>query len=307
MLQVTLLGTGGTLPLPGRALSSCAVQAGGSVVLLDCGEGTQTACRRQHVSLYKTDCICLTHYHGDHIFGLPGYLQSMGSLGRTAPVTIFGPKGLAQVMEHILWLCRGLPFPVVLRELAEDAAEFPLPGTGGLLLSAFAAQHRVPCVGYRLRLPRAGRFDPAKAAALGVPQAVWKRLQNGEAVPLAGGEVVQPGQVLGAPRQGLCVVFSTDTRPCAALEAAAQGADLLVCDATYDSDSDLPKAIEWGHSTYTESAALAARAGAKRLWLSHFSAAIEEPAANLPAAQAIFPAAEVGEDGKALLLKFPER
>lgn len=323
MLGITLLGCGGTMPLPERSLSSCAVTANGVNLLLDCGEGTQAACRARHVSLYKTDFICLTHYHGDHIFGLPGFLQSMANLGRTAPVTVFGPEGLAQTMGLILTLCRGLPFEVRLREIdtqgrtgeerkAGEAAapvlfSCGLPGTGGLRLSAFAARHRAPCLGYRLELPRAGRFDAAAARALGAAQKDWKRLQRGEPVQAADGSIVQPGQVLGPARPGLSVVFCTDTRPCPALESAARGADLLICDATYADDAQKEKAVQFGHSTFSESAALAARAGAKRLWLSHYSAALTAPEEFLPAAQALFPAAEAGFDGKTLELNFEQR
>ena len=316
MLTVTLLGCGGTMPLPQRALSACMVTANGVNILFDCGEGTQTACRRWHVSLYKIGYICLTHYHGDHIFGLPGLLQSMANLGRTQPVTVFGPQGLQQAMGLLLALCGPLPFEVRLCEVpagAPDAAKTAapllrteLPGTG-VRIVAFAAQHRTPCLGYRLELPRAGRFDAAAARSLGVPQQDWKRLQRGETVPGAGGAPVQPAQVLGPERAGLAVVFCTDTRPCPALEQAAQGADLLICDATYADPAQQGKARQFGHSTFAESAALAARAGVRRLWLSHYSAALEDPAQALPAAQAVFAAAEAGCDGKRLELRFDQR
>lgn len=312
MLDVTLIGCGGTMPLPGRALSALALRCAGGVLLFDCGEGTQAAARRAGVSLYKIDAVCLTHYHGDHIFGLPGLLQTMGSLGRTAPVRVFGPAGLRDYLDPLLFLCRGLPFPVWGQEVCADGAAQRLalggllPGWGAAALTAFPAEHRVPCCGYRLDLPRAGRFLPAQAQALGVPQTEWKRLQRGEAVALADGRIVAPAQVLGPARRGLAVVLGTDTRPCAALEQAAQGADLLVCDATYAEDAQQPKAVEFGHSTWGESAALAARAGAKRLWLTHYSAAIEDPEPFLPAAQRVFPAAECGFDGKTLTLRFAE-
>lgn len=312
MLDVTLIGCGGTMPLPGRALSALALRCNGSVLLLDCGEGTQAAARRAGVSLYRIDAIGLTHYHGDHIFGLPGLLQTMGSLGRTAPVWVLGPEGLRDYLEPVLFLCGGLPFPVYGREVCAEAEQERLalaelaPGWGTASLTAFRAEHRVPCCGYRLDLPRAGRFLPAEAQRLGVPPPLWKRLQQGETVTRADGATIQPRQVLGPPRRGLAVTLGTDTRPCPALEQAAQGADLLVCDATYPEDTQRPKAVEFGHSTWSESAALAARAGVRRLWLTHYSAAVGEPEAYLPAAQRIFPAAECGYDGKTLTLRFEE-
>jgi ribonuclease Z len=312
MLDITLIGCGGTMPLPDRALNALAIRCGGSVLLLDCGEGTQAAARKAGVSLYKIDAICLTHYHGDHIFGLPGLLQTMGSLGRTTPVWVFGPKGLYTWLEPIVQLCNGLPFELRAREICTEEPQETLslgqlvPAWGAATLSAFAVEHRVCCCGYRIDLPRPGRFLPQNALALGVPQTEWKRLQRGENVITPDGCTVQPSQVLGAPRKGLSVVLGTDTRPCVLLEQAAQGADLLVCDATYADDADQPKAEEYGHSTWSESAALAARANAKRLWLSHFSAALRDPQEALPAAQKIFAAAECGTDGKSLTLRFEE-
>ncbi len=302
MLTITLLGCGGTMPLPHRALSSAAVTVGGRSLLFDCGEGTQTACRRHHISLYKTDVICLTHYHGDHIFGLPGFLQSMANAGRTDPVTLIGPPGLRGIMAAMTVLCGPLPFELVLQETAGGGV-IELPG---LRLHPFAAQHRVPCIGYRLELPRAGRFDAQKAAALGVPQRDWKKLQSGCLVTLEDGRAVAPGQVLGPARPGLSVVFCTDTRPCAALETAARSADLLICDATYGGDAQQDKAVQFGHCTFGEAAALAARAGVKRLWLSHYSAAIADPEEFLPAAQAHFSNTETGFDGKTLTLTFEQ-
>lgn len=299
MLEVTLLGCGGTMPLPHRALSSAVVTIAGRNTLFDCGEGTQTACRRHHVSLYKVDTVCLTHSHGDHLFGLPGLLQSMGSAGRTAPVTVTGPEGLCAVMEHLLALCPGLPFEVALRECPQA---LPLPG--GAVLRSYPMQHRVPCVGYRVELPRAGRFDPAKAAALGVPQTEWKALQRGCAVTGVDGTPVTPEQVVGPARPGLAVAFSGDTRPCPGLLAAAQNADLLLCDGTYPEDAQQDKAVEYGHCTWREAAEAAAAAGAKRLWLTHYSAAVGEPGDYLPNARAAFPAAEAGEDGKTITLTF---
>lgn len=175
----------------------------------------------------------------------------------------------------------------------------------GAMLRPFATRHRVPSVGYRLELPRAGRFDPAQARALGVPVQQWKLLQQGQSV-LVKGRTVAPAEVLGASRRGLSMVFSGDTAPCAALEQAAQGADLLICDATYALPEQEAQAAQWGHSTFGQSAALAARAGAHRLWLTHYSPMITDPEADLPRAQSIFPAAVCGADGMQITLQYEE-
>ena len=170
------------------------------------------------------------------------------------------------------------------------------------MLRPFSTKHRVPSRGYRLELPRAGRFDPAKAKALGVPVPQWKLLQRGESIPLENGKIIEPSQVLGAPRKGLSVVFSGDTAPCTGLEQAAQGTDLLLCDATYPDDSYLAQAKQYGHSTFLQDAGLAARAGAKRLWLTHYSPIITDPEEVRPAAAALFPPVECGFDGKQIIL-----
>ena len=298
MLCVTMLGCGGTQPLPDRALASLAVTAGGHSILFDCGEGTQVAARRRGVSVFKLDAVLLTHYHGDHIFGLPGLWQTMAAQGRTAPLLMAGPPGLAQLVRALLYVAGPLPFEL---QLAEDAARAgPLPVLGGTV-QAFALRHRAPCCGYAFALPRAGRFDPDKARALGIPVRLWRTLQSGQA---AGG--FAPRQVLGPPRRGLRVVYATDTRPCGALRDAARDADLLCMDATYPTDAYRDKARGYGHSTCAEAGRLAAEAGARRLWLTHYSAAVADPAEGLAAAQAAFPAAEAGFDGKRLTLNFDE-
>ena len=219
MLTITLLGTAATMPLPDRALTAAVAECGGHSLLFDCGEGTQTAARRAGVNLMKMDAVCLTHYHGDHIFGLPGLLQTLGCQGRTRLRVLTGPLPYLvcpEVLDAPAALCEkfgGWP---------QSAKLTPVP-----------TRHRVISQGYRLDLPRAGRFSPEQARALGVPVKQWKTLQHGESITLDGGRVIRPEAVLGPARQGLSFVFSGDTAPCPALEKAAAGADLLLCDSTY--------------------------------------------------------------------------
>lgn len=294
MLTVTLPGTGGTQPLPHRALACLAVTCAGGTVLLDCGEGTQTALRRWGVSAFRIHTVLLTHYHGDHILGLPGLLQTLASLGRTAPLTVAGPAGQEPVAAAVMALAGPLPFGVHWR--TAGAAPF---AAGPLTVTPFALCHRVPCRGYALTLPRAGRFDPARARAAGIPVPLWGRLQAGEAV---GG--FTPGQVLGPPRRGLKVVYATDTAPCPELTEAARDADLLCMDATYPDDADLEKARLYGHCTCRQTGQTAAAAGVRRLWLTHYSAAVTDPAPGLAAARLAYPAAVAGADGMRLELDF---
>lgn len=309
MLTVTLLGTAATMPLPDRALTAAVAECAGHSLLFDCGEGTQAAARRADVNLMKLDAVCLTHYHGDHTFGLPGLLQTLALLGRTRPLYLFGPDGLEAAFAPLRTLAGPLPYPlraervdkkpVVLNDLAEGWPE-------GARLYPVETRHRVPSRGYRLVLPRAGRFQPERARSLGVPITDWKLLQRGQTVTLDDGRTVRPEEVLGAPRRGLSFVFSGDTAPCPALEAAARGADLFVCEGTYSEPEQAEQARQYGHSTFGQSAQLAARAGARRLWLVHYSPMITDPEAVLPRAQEFFPAAECGFDGKRITLRFDE-
>lgn len=309
MLTITLLGTAATMPLPERALSAAYSECGGHGLLLDCGEGTQAAARRTGVNLMKADAVCLTHYHGDHIFGLPGLLQTLGAQGRERPLALLGPEGLPEIWAAVRALTGSLPYPV---RLCEQAAGQPLAletlaegWPAGAALVPFATRHRVRSLGYRLELPRAGKFLPERARALGVPVQQWRLLQRGQTVMASGAEV-HPADVMGAPRRGLSFVFSGDTSPCPGLVQAAQGADLLICDATYALPEQAGQAKQWGHSTFGQSAALAAQAGAKRLWLTHYSPMITDPEAELHQAQAAFPAAECGFDGKRITLQYEE-
>lgn len=309
MLTITLLGTAATMPLPERALTVALAECCGHALLFDCGEGTQTAARRAGVNLMKVDAICLTHYHGDHIFGLPGLLQTLGCQGRTKPLTVYGPAGGAEIFAALRVFAGPLPYPVRMQILSDQPVLLAEQFEGwpaGAKLIPFRTRHRVPSIGYRLELPRAGKFDPDSARELGVPLQQWKELQRGRTVLLADGTQVWPEQVLGAVRRGLNFVFSGDTAPCAALEQAAREADLLLCDATYALPEQEDQAKQYGHSTFGQSASLAARANAKRLWLTHYSPMILEPEEHLAQAQQFFSAAECGTDGKRIILQYEE-
>lgn len=308
MIDVTLLGTASLMPLPDRALTAATLTCAGHTILFDCGEGTQTAARRAGVSLMKADVIALTHYHGDHTFGIPGLLQTMHSLNREKQLWIAGPEGLEAAMAPLMALTGRTNYDVKLLTLPEGGLELRALDRGwpdGARLTAFRTVHRVPSQGYAFTLARAGKFNPAAATALGVPTRLWSLLQRGEAVD-ADGRTVLPGDVLGAPRRGLKVVFSGDTALCDALVDASAGADLLICEGTYGENEQAQMAGDYGHMNFAQAATAAARANARRLWLCHYSQMIETPADYLPNAAAIFASAQCGEDGMALSLKFEE-
>ena len=308
MLDITLLGTGALVPTPERALTAAVLKCAGHTILFDCGEGTQCAAVRFGVNIMKADLIALTHYHGDHYFGLPGLLQTMTSNGREEPLWITGPKGLEEAMAPILELTGWTSFEIRLLEMPEEGlrlADLVNDWPSEAVLTTFPTEHRIPSQGYCFSLSRAGKFLPQKARELGVPVNLWGLLQKGQSVQ-ADGTIVTPDQVLGEPRPGLKFVFSGDTAPCGSLIEAARGADLLICEATYGENEQNELALERGHMTFALAGETAAKAGVKRLWLSHFSKRIIDPRDHLPNALAYFENAVCGEDGMSLTLKFEE-
>ena len=300
MIDFTLIGTAATMPLPERALSAAVLRCGGHTILFDCGEGTQTAARKAGVSLMKTDIIALTHYHGDHIFGLAGLLQSMDCLGRKEPLCITGPHGIEEALAPVLRLAGTLQY-----EIRLVTGELKLQGA---VLSPFETNHRVPSVGYVFYLPRPPKFLVEKAKALDIPVRLWSKIQCSapEAVFAVDDREIRAAEVMGEPRRGLKLVFSGDTAPCEALTEASREADLLVCDATYAEDEQAPSAALYGHCTFRQAAETAAKAGVRRLWLTHYSQIIKRPEEHLAIAQSIFSDAQCGFDGKSIKLTFDE-
>ena len=303
MIDVSLLGTGGTLPLPDRFLSAALVRCGGQLILLDCGEGTQVSLRKLGWGLKDIGCVLLTHFHADHVSGLPGLLLTVGNSGRTRdePLLIVGPRGTPRVVESLRVIAPHLPFPVRYRELTGDPTE-GVP-VGPLTVSAQLGDHDMPCLAYKMTLPRQPAFQPERAKALGLPVQMWKLLQRGEAVAFAG-RTVTPDEVLGPPRPGLAFGFLTDSRPTAKLVEFFTDVDLLICEATYGDPADLHKAVENKHMTFGEAAAVGAAARAKRLWLTHFSPAVPNPDYFRRHAEAAYPGVVVGREHLSDTLSF---
>ncbi len=284
------------MPLPGRPLSAGLLRVNGETILWDCGEGTQVSWRASGWAFRPTSTILLSHLHADHVAGLPGILFQIAHAGRTEPVTIYGPPRTHEVVSHLFSIVGRVPFELGVGELT-GSEEIDLPG--GLRASVLPVQHRAPCLAWRLDLPRAPRFDPERARALGVPVAAWSRLQAGEAV---GG--VEPSQVLGPPRRGLRVSLVTDTSIVDDLTGFVAGSDLLICEAMYARDEDAGRARERGHMTARQAGRLAMTAGARALWLTHFSPAVEDLADIAVAARAEYPDAIVGAPGLTTSLRF---
>ena len=300
MLDICLLGTGGMMPLPYRWLTSMMARYNGQSILIDCGEGTQIAMKEKGWSPKPIDVICFTHFHADHISGLPGMLLTMGNAERTEPLLLVGPKGLSKVVASLRIIAPELPFVIDCLELTENEQTVVFDG---FKIEAFKVRHNVPCYGYSIVVDRIGKFQVDKAVALGIEKKYWSRLQRGEIIK--DGEVtLMPEMVLGEPRKGLRVTYCTDTRPTSGIIDHAKNADLFICEGMYGESDKLSKAKENKHMTFYEAAEIARRAQVKRLWLTHYSPSLNRPDEFLPGARKIFPATETCKDGKTIELKF---
>lgn len=304
MLELCTMGTGGTLPLPNRALSSLYARVNGQAMLIDCGEGTQVGIRRLGWGFRCIDGLALTHFHGDHCTGIAGLLLSLEKAGREEPFVIYGPIGLKRVVDGLCVIVPRLSFPILLEEYDPEGLDFEMIG---LKLHAFPVSHGIPCYGFRIELPRKPVFEPEKAKALGVPMKDWKRLQEGESVRV-GLHRVRPEEVSGPPRKGISMVFSTDTRPCASLDKYCPGADLLILEGMYGDEEKRPQALKNHHMLFSEAAETARRADPAPgvLVLTHFSTSLDDPEEFLPEAREIFPETCAAHDGMTITLKYPK-
>lgn len=302
MLDVCLLGTGGMMPLPYRWLTSLMMRYNGKSILIDCGEGTQIALKEKGWSPKPIDVICFTHYHADHISGLPGLLLTMGNAERTEPLLMIGPKGLEKTVNALRSIAPELPFDIKFRELseAEETIEFE-----DFKLQAFRVNHNVTCYGYTMTIDRIGKFQLDKAMALDIPRNYWGILQRGEEVEYEG-KVYTPDMVLGESRKGLKLTYCTDTRPTESIVEHAREADLFICEGMYGEPDKLSKAKEYKHMTMYEAANMASRARVKEMWLTHYSPSLTRPEEYMKEVRKIFPASVAAKDGRSVDLMFEE-
>lgn len=300
MLDVCLLGSGGMMPLPYRWLTALMTRFNGSSLLIDCGEGTQIAIKEKGWSFKPIDVICFTHYHGDHISGLPGLLLTMGNADRREPLTLIGPKGLERVVNALRVIAPELPFPIICREIEGASQCFEM---NGYRLQAFRVNHNVLCYGYTIEIDRAGKFDVERAKAQEIPQKYWKHLQKGETVETEMG-VLTPDMVLGPPRKGIKLTYTTDTRPTNSIREHAEGSDLFICEGMYGEKEKAAKAVEYKHMTFYEAAEIAKVAHVKEMWLTHYSPSLTKPEEYMEEVRRIFPAAKAGKDRMSAELAF---
>ncbi len=302
MFDVCLLGTGGMMPLPYRYLTSLYLRYEGSGLLIDCGEGTQIAAKKAGVSYKGIDTICFTHFHADHISGLPGFLLTMGNAERTEPLTIVGPKGVERVVNALRTIAPELPFSIEFKELAEQTEALRC---GPFMVDAYRVNHKVTCYGYAVSIPRAGKFDVEAARALGLPVQLWNPLQKGQTVDYEG-RTYTPDMVMGPARRGLKVAYCTDTRPVPVIADYAKDADLFICEGMYGEPDKQDKAKEYKHMTMQEAVTIAAQAQPKELWLTHYSPSMMHPEEFLPELKKTFERTLAVRDGRKKTLKYDD-
>ena len=299
MLDVALLGTGGMMPLPDRFLTSLMLRLEGRMMLIDCGECTQVTMKQLGWGFKNIDVICFTHYHADHISGLPGLLLTIGNSARTEPLTIVGPKGLVKVYEGLKTICPELPFQVNIVELEPNESI----NISVFNINSLKVNHKITCYAYRVDVKRAGRFNVEKAVALNVPKKVWSILQKQPSAEFDG-KIYTSDMVLGDGRKGLSVSYCTDTRPVDALPNFVKDSDLFICEGMYGEEEKINKAREYKHMLFSEAGRIAKQGNVKEMWLTHFSPAMPFPEMYIKNAKNIFENTLLGQDRKSVSLMF---
>lgn len=302
MLEVCLLGTGGMMPLPYRWLTSLMLRYQGNNILIDCGEGTQVALKEKGWSPKPIDLILFTHFHADHISGLPGMFLTMGNAERTEPITIVGPQGVKKVVESLLVIAPQLPFEINYIEVSGNSQRIEYKD---IHIDAFKVNHNVTCYGYSISVDRAGKFDADRARENNIPLKLWSRLQKGETIE-ENSVVYTPDMVLGPERKGLKVTYTTDTRPCGNIPEFAKESDLFICEGMYGDNEMADKAREHKHMLFKEAATIALEANVKEMWLTHYSPSLYKPKEFEQNAKSIFPNTIVAKDGRTVDLCYEE-
>jgi len=294
------------MPLPNRFLTSLYVRYNGKCILIDCGEATQIAMKKKGLSAKPIDVICFTHYHADHISGLPGMLLTMGNAERTEPLLMVGPRGLERVVNSLRVIAPELPFEILYKELTEDEMSFDIEGMPFFTVTAYKVNHNIPCYGYSMSLRRQGKFDVEAATAAGIDRRYWNSLQKGETVTLEDGRALTPDMVLGAERKGIKLTYCTDTRPTDSIVRNAKDSDLFICEGMYGEKDKQQKARENKHMTFYEAARLARDAGVKEMWLTHYSPSLVNPKEFMPETKSIFANTIAAKDGRNVELRFED-
>lgn len=305
MPEICLLGTGGMMPLKNRWLTSLYYEYEGNSVLIDCGEGTQIALAESGAKISRINMLLITHTHADHVSGLPGFLLSLGNASRTEPLEICLPEGKIPIIRNLMSICDRLPFEVVFRELPlKEHTSFIADSISELVtIESMPVRHSTACLGYAITLNRRQEFQPDRAKELGVPVQLWRKLHSGETVTLDDGREITPDMVTLANRKPIRVTYVTDTLPFPAIADFAAGSRLFICEGMYG-DADKKQSMnEKGHMLMQDACRLAAKAGAERLWLTHYSPAEMAPQRFTSELLKLFPNVTVTTDGTWVTIK----
>lgn len=300
MIDVTLVGTGGMLPLPDRWLASLWLEYNGKACLIDCGEGTQIAINQHKLKLSHLDILLITHTHADHISGLPGLLLSLGNCGKTDTLKIYSHKGVAAVIKKLMCICPVLPFDIEIHELPLNEISHFI--WNDIDISAIRLNHSIDCLGYSFTLNRKPVFNPQKAKSLGIDVKYWKKLHSGDSIEF-NNQIITTDMVTDNPRLPIKITYITDTRYFSYLSDFAENSDLLVCEGMYGDDDYIEKMHEKGHMVFSQSAKIALDSHSKRLWLTHYSPALTNPHEYNDFIRSIFPDTTISSDGEHITLK----
>lgn len=301
MLDVCLLGTGGMMPMPNRWLSSLLLRYRGKMLIIDCGEGTQLPLKMLGWGIKAIDGICFTHYHADHIAGLPGLLLTIGNSGREEPLALIGPPGIKEVVKGLTVISPEIPFEIQLIELSD--MEYSEVRIGNFFIKSLPVDHGLSCLSYNVLIERQGRFDVSQAKELNIPVKYWKDLQKGGSIEVDG-KVIEPQMVMGKARNGLKVSYCTDTRPIEDLVDFIRDADLFICEGMYGEEDKFQKAVERKHMLFSEAAKLASEGMVEEMWLTHYSPSLGNPEDYLYNATTIFSNTFAGKDLMVKTLNF---
>ncbi len=304
MLDIALVGTGGMMPLPNRYLASLLIRSNGQMVLVDCGEGTQVSLKLLGWGFKNIGVICVTHFHADHVSGLPGLLLTIGNSGREEPMTIVGPPGIGSVVAGLCVITPELPYNINIIEIPKTGTDEPL-NLAGLEVRALPLDHRMTCLGYSFYLKRIGKFDIDKAKKLDLPVQFWSLLQKGETIE-HNGKIYTPDMVLGDTRRGIKLCYITDTRPTLDIPAFAENSDLFICEGMIGDEERYDRIKAHKHMIFREAAELALEANAAELWLTHFSPAMTNPQEFLQNARKVYVNSHIGKDRMTKTILFHE-
>ena len=303
MIDLILLGCGGNMPMPNRSLSSLFINYKGRKILIDCGEGTQVSMRIKNCGFKAIDLICITHLHGDHIYGLMGLLSTMGNSSRVEDLTIVGPKGISEIINAMKILIEYLPFKIIVIE--NPIGTFSLNNNilKDIEISTTELDHSTECLGYSFYFKRSPKFNLEKAINNNVPKILWQKLQSGKDITF-NDRTYSPDMVLGDDRKGIKISFITDTRPILSIPEFIKNSDLFICESMYGDDLDISKAVKNKHMTFREAANLARLGNVKNLVLTHFSPSLGEPNLYKKNATDVFENTIIGEDRLSFSLNF---